>query len=507
MKILKCYIQNFASYKELRFEFSNQGLTLIQGATGAGKSTLCDAIPWILWGRTAKDGAVDEVVSWNATGDTWGMLEIELNSQKLIVTRLRKGKQSDLSFSLDLNQTVRGKDVNDTQKLLNNLLGLNLYTYLTGSYFHEFSQTADFFITTAKNRRVLCDQLVDLTLANTTQKKVKDYKSDIYEIQKDAERNQQATQTILDHYKKQNFEDKANNFKYIKESNIKALTDQLSKLVPRNKVAIDLGKDIAKLEKHLAGMKDGICEHCGNLSNSAERIEVIQKIDELKKARWVAEIDDIRFNDISNKLKLERDSKNVYYELEKQRLQDIIDTNNKLEIYENTLTIANQTILDLELLTQVLNEYRGVLIVNTASQLQTATNNMFRDYFDSDLTVEFDVTEADKLDVILLKNNNRVAYTQLSKGQRQLLKLCFSVAVMQILTQNQALSFNCLFFDEALSGLDAELKAKAFRLLENVSLNYESVFVVDHSEEFKNLFNSRYDVTLTNGWSVIEKSC
>jgi len=59
VKILSCVLENFASYERLEFDFSPQGLTLIEGPTGSGKSTLCDAIPWILFGRTAKDGALD----------------------------------------------------------------------------------------------------------------------------------------------------------------------------------------------------------------------------------------------------------------------------------------------------------------------------------------------------------------------------------------------------------------------------------------------------------------
>lgn len=46
--------KNFASFRELEFDFSNKGLTLIAGPTGSGKSTLLDAPSWCLFGVTSK---------------------------------------------------------------------------------------------------------------------------------------------------------------------------------------------------------------------------------------------------------------------------------------------------------------------------------------------------------------------------------------------------------------------------------------------------------------------
>src|SRR5271166_6085820 len=155
MKILSCYVSDFASYEELHFNFQKQGLTLIQGPTGSGKSTLCDIIPWTLFGRTAKDGAVDEILKWNSTEPAYGNLTLEVRGEKIAVTRARgkNAKDNDLILWVD-DKLIRGKDLNDTQKLINTKLGMDLQLYLASAYFHEFSQTAGFFTATAKNRRL-----------------------------------------------------------------------------------------------------------------------------------------------------------------------------------------------------------------------------------------------------------------------------------------------------------------------------------------------------------------
>ena len=65
MKLLKASVVNFGSYSKLDFDFNNQGLTLIQGSTGSGKSTLQDIAIWTVLGITAKDGNADDVRNWN----------------------------------------------------------------------------------------------------------------------------------------------------------------------------------------------------------------------------------------------------------------------------------------------------------------------------------------------------------------------------------------------------------------------------------------------------------
>lgn len=504
MKILSCYLENFSSYKELEFIFDEQGLTLIQGPTGSGKSTLCDAIPWVLFGRTAKDGAVDEVISWNAQGSTTGTINL-LTSNGLEVYITRSRTPNDLYYDFDGNNEIRGKDINDTQKQINNLLGIDHQLYLSGSYFHEFSQTAQFFITTAKNRRTICEQLVDLTLAKNLQTKLKTKEKILEnEITKE-EQDIIKYEYNIESLNKQSYKQKADNFD---KNNLAKLDQITAELTLLNQKTDDT--KISMMKKKLIKLKtvigDSVCNHCGAKKHNKEQEQYNKLKYELLNEEKQLESIKNKIDILLKKYKEIAEEKNIYYELEEQRISDITKTNEKITLCKNQLGTLKQELNDAILLMSIINDYRSITIKNTIDQLETQVNTIFNNYFDSEIRVEFQVADDDKLDATIVKDGNKCVYTQLSKGQRQLLKLAFSVSVMRTIASKHAISFNCLFFDEALDGLSEEFKIKAYKMLEMLSLEYNSVFVVDHSTELKSLFLNKYDVALINGWSQIEKS-
>ena len=106
-------------------------------------------------------------------------------------------------------------------------------------------------------------------------------------------------------------------------------------------------------------------------------------------------------------------------------------------------------------------------------------------------------------EVSIQKDGNEASFTQLSKGQRQILKLAFGCAVMKGVSNHKGIHFDQIFFDEALDGLDETMKSRAFHLLEELSIDHESVFVVEHSESLKSMFSNSYKVSLDNGESNI----
>jgi len=473
VRIISCSLENFASYKELNFDFSDQGLTLIQGATGSGKSTLCDVIPWVLFGKTAKGGAVDEVLSWPGNEVIDAMLFLELPSGHIQIGRQRgpKPKDNDLYYIDGITKTpVRGKDLNDTQKLINSLLGIDADLYLAGAYFHEFSQTAQFFSTTAKNRRVICEQLVDLSLAKKLKErlieKCKSVNTELNEVQQ-SQRELDSNLTMLKRLQEQ---------EKTKASDWQIQHDKTQKYV------------ISCYDKFEANRKKTISKKCTTCGTQLEHPhEVVDSSTNPHLAR-LAELET---------------EQNPYQGSVKDFSKEIKNNVDDTDMLEARAKDIKLELDDLELLQDVVSDYRSTSIINTIQGLEDSTNNLLSKHFDAEIKVSFSVEDADKLDVTIQKDGNVASFTQLSKGQRQILKLCFGLSVMQSVANHHGVKFDQIFLDEALDGLDDSMKLKALYMLRTIGQDYSSVFLVEHSETVKAMIDNKYQVELVNGESQI----
>lgn len=504
MKILSVHAENFASYETLDFTFEDDNVTLIQGANGSGKSTLCDVIPWVLFGVTAKNGKADDVLSWHG-GDVFVFANIEVYGSIHTISRKRGAKGNDL-YILEhqvWENPKRGKDLQDTQKLINNILGMDAELYLACAYSHEFSQTAQFFQTNAKTRREITERMVDLSLPIKLQEEIKTHAK---EVEKELKENEVAIK-----HEKYNRLVYKEQLKVATQRNDTWLEDQKTRKeklkASRPKFSEDLGlrEKINNINEEIS-LQKAVCEHCGTKLDTVEMKEL--------KARLSA----LQAQEVDYKLKLQR-SESIDMQLEElskaenSYKEDIIKYTKRLEVQQyviTSLSAAEETTkekkLQLDLLSDAVMVLRAELIENTVKDLESRTNQLIYDHFEGVIKVEFSVSSNDKLDVQIQKDSNECSYMQLSKGQQKILKLCFGVAVMNIASEHNALSFSQLFFDEALDGMDDTNKLKAVRLLETLAINNGSVYLVEHSETIKAHIDQKYSVELVDGKSQFSKT-
>lgn len=537
MRILSISLQNFASYEKLEFDFTNQGLTLIQGATGSGKSTLCDAIPWVLFGRTAKGGAVDEIIPWGIKDSTKGFIKIEINNIQYSVSRARN--PNELWYIKD-SAAIRGKDTVDTQKQINQLLGLDYDLYMAGAYYHEFSKTAAFFTASAKDRRTLCEQLVDLSLATKIKDNLTNKAKELSKRLKEAQSTADSTAKVILFLNKQNkeheaelqtwdnkhfvkiqeLENKQLNFESNKAKNLEKEKELLTVIMANTLQYAPKDTEESDLKSQLNTLQEQKCITCGAPQALDSYDTIKDRLSEIKNQKKLyasaqERIDTIMYNiaQIESSInthgaQLEelRKESNPYRSFSTDNNHKLLEEGNNLDSINQLIAEFKEQLLDLDLLADVLNEYRTMTVKNTVNEVQEQTNQLLTNHFDAEIKVLFSVQEADKLSVDIVKDGNQCVYTQLSKGQRQLLKLCFGLSVMRIVANRHALSFNCLFLDEAFDGLDENLKIKAHSLLSTIAIDHESVFVVEHSEALKSMFSKKYTVQLINGKSQIEEA-
>lgn len=566
MRVKHVLVENFGSYKELTFDFDNQGLTLLSGATGSGKSTLCDIIPWVLFGKTAKNGAVDEILSWTASAATSGRLTVEVEGKDVLIVRTRgkKAKDNDLYF-IRSGETVRGKDVTDTQKLIDSMLNTNLELYLSAAYLHEFSQTSSFFTATAKIRRQIMEQLVDLSTPKLLTENISEYRKDIMGELNTTESDLK-TKTInlsqvsgtlskikldqedwhSEHAQAlKNISIKNNRFEQEKQKSVDSLKEEYLTIEARLLYDIEILEKSVKPEEYFTALKQDIedkitalgdvnCEECGALKNNDQRLVLLKmkygtqieyehnnrvKVqltvaqNALQKhknpnSRLLQQIQALlgAVNPYGEQLETLISSKNPHYNL----YADIKDQETVLTAELTKLQASMQELKlelnDLDTLLYAITRLRSNIIENTISNLEQYTNKLLTDHFDAEIRVTLETEESDKLDITLLKNGNQCVYTQLSKGQRQLLKLCLGFSIMRAVSNQNGTKITSIFLDEAFDGLDDNFKVKAYGALQEVAQNYNSVFVVEHNNDLKTMFSNQYEVSLINGYSEITKT-
>ncbi|MBP5092569.1 MAG: SMC family ATPase, partial [Abditibacteriota bacterium] len=100
MKLLTLTMRNFRQYKDNTLEFG-AGLIGIFGANGSGKSTILEAIAWVLYGRL-RAGAKNDTVRCRVSeggSSVYVSLEFELDGEIYKVERSMSGKTNKADAS------------------------------------------------------------------------------------------------------------------------------------------------------------------------------------------------------------------------------------------------------------------------------------------------------------------------------------------------------------------------------------------------------------------------
>lgn len=554
MRILLCEAKNFGSYKEISINFELPNLSLVYGPTGAGKSTIPDVVAWALFGTTAKDGAADDVRAWQADEPTTAMVEVHTD-RPILVTRIRGKGANDLYFQIRADgEPTRGKDITETQKLLEQVLGVSADLFIAASYYHEFSPAGNFFTAKAKDRRTLFEMLAPLDLPKTLHAKASEerraakaehdnkkirqalLKGQYEQIQQSVKDNLRRSQTwkAERHARLDGISKRVETFQDSRKARIAATKKSSAEEFARRSKEIDAL--VYKIEQadlkilpnshfiELAALGN-TCKHCGAPYKSKRKIELLAE---------KGQNDDLKYvrNHMADRLEALMSSQDS---TETQVAAIVAETNphqahltaeNIAEdphqaaleesVKEECATLAALTTLNMAVgalqddigaftaLCDLTHTLRAKLLHNAVKRIQDHTNKLLEEYFDSELRVEFEADDADAIDVKIQNSGYDCNFKQLSKGQRGLLKLTFSLACMSAASNRAGIHFDNLWLDEALDGLDSELKLKAFRLLEHLATEHHSVLVIDHSPDFQNMFAHKYHVTMKDDYSHIE---
>jgi DNA repair exonuclease SbcCD ATPase subunit len=149
MKFTALTITNFLTIGNASLSLDGKGLVLVQGvneddgsanSNGAGKSSIADALSWVLYGITARGVTGDAVVNKTAGKGTMVSVNIEDGAAHYNVTRFRKhsGGKNSLKVSVlgpsgGMTDLSRGTD-RETQDLVETIIGCSYDVFRAAVY-------------------------------------------------------------------------------------------------------------------------------------------------------------------------------------------------------------------------------------------------------------------------------------------------------------------------------------------------------------------------------------
>ena len=186
---LQLTLKNFLSYRRATLDFRGLHTACICGANGAGKSSLLEAITWVVWGKSR--AATEDDVIHGGEKNVRVDFDFSCNNQTYRIIRSRsRGRSSSLEFQVATTggkfRSITGKGVKATQQEIINCLKLDYDTFINSAYLRQ-GRADEFMIRRPSDRKQILADLLKLDryeqLATQAKDIAKEYKGKIEQLE------------------------------------------------------------------------------------------------------------------------------------------------------------------------------------------------------------------------------------------------------------------------------------------------------------------------------------
>ncbi|MCU0535884.1 MAG: AAA family ATPase, partial [Hydrococcus sp. Prado102] len=172
---LQLTLKNFLSYREATLDFRGLHTACICGANGAGKSSLLEAITWVIWGqsRAASD---DDIIH---AGAEYVRVDFQfINNDRIyrIIRSRNRGRSGSLDFQIDNEgdfRSVSAKNLRATQEQIIEYLKLDYDTFINSAYLRQ-GRADEFMLRRPNERKQILADLLKLDRYEQLAEKAKD---------------------------------------------------------------------------------------------------------------------------------------------------------------------------------------------------------------------------------------------------------------------------------------------------------------------------------------------
>ena len=190
---LQLTLKNFLSYRDATLNFKGLHTACVCGANGAGKSSLLEAITWVVWGKS-RAATEDDVINGGAKNVRVDF-DFSCNNQTYRVIRSRtRGKSSSLEFQVETKagnfRSITAKGLRATQEEIVACLKLDYDTFTNSAYLRQ-GRADEFMLRRPSERKQVLADLLKLDryeqLASKAKDTAKEYKGKIEQLKQSLE--------------------------------------------------------------------------------------------------------------------------------------------------------------------------------------------------------------------------------------------------------------------------------------------------------------------------------
>ena len=542
MYIKSIKITNFKSiYGTQEFDFTElDGLVKLSGIIGSGKTTLCEALLYGLFGNVAGH-KIPNLVSWN---EKCCEIEMDLISRNKDIHIIRN---SSMPLQVSVNdKLIAASSKRDTQAILEEdlydvpKLAIEKMCIISFSAFNSLAsmnpaQTKQFldevfgFGTFTQYNNVVVDerklQVNENTKLNAVYSDTQDQIK--YLTNKKLKQQEELKNTIdivgCNELRAQLVEKgkaKKEEFKRIKaecEQKVLEVVAEKQKWYDKKLECATLGKQ----EKDWYNtFKDGVCPTCGNeIGKDVIEEHKNKMLDYAKKYKEYQN----KENEIQLKIEKMNSEAKIKQDELKQDMEDlkkqISNIDAQIQTYNNSLALLNENYDDLiSEYNNKLNKLKKDIEVsdkeicewNDMNELFTKTFrynlletliphiNKSIAYFINKLDQNYSITydQEFKPHIKIDTFDREISYKDLSTGQRKSLDLAIVFGILQNIIAN--VNFNLFCLDELFSNMDADSRNTMLALLNDSMAKDRTIFVINHAEMNDDYFSHKIKVRLEN---------
>ena len=547
----------------MEIDFQKDNTNLIVGTNGAGKSTVLDALTFVLFNKAFRKINKNQLINTTNEKDCLVEIEFSVNSREYLV---RRGIKPSI-FDIEVNGVALHKESDDrlNQKILeDNILKLN-YKSFTQIVILGSSTFVPFMQLTTANRREVIEDLLDIrifSVMNTLIKeiirqqkdeikslelrkenlndKVTMQKNFIEELENRGNANIDANQekiTKLDSeigiYMRNNSVTEEEIFKYIKEQ--EEVTGADHKLIKLNNLKGKISQKVSTITKeHKFFTENSVCPTCTQTIEEDFRLNRIAdaqtKAKELQKG--FQELDDTikfeqererQFTLLSKeitKLNHEVSQNNTRISLNQRQMRDLesqIQTiteqlknrnieNCKLDEFRENL---QKTIEDISEKREKIVHYDFAYSLLKDDGVKTKIIKKYLPFINQqvnrylqmmDFYINFNLDEEFN-ESIKSPIHEDFSYSSFSEGEKAKINLALVFAWREVARLKNSANCNLLIFDEIFdSSLDSFGTEEFLKIIQYV-IKDANIFVISHKEGMQDKFNSVIKFEKRNGFS------